>query len=291
MLLRIRRSFVSAFLAVLFLVSAGALMPPPAAQPAGTNAARVALLGLYRIVGPDLVLFYSAGAEAEASFYAEEVAAAVRWYRETLGWTDPVTMAVLNRADYLRATPIPYPSPHAETATGFIIIADRVESHPGFDLWDLDARALNAAWMFHELGHVIARSRGILSANLWINELVASVIMAGYIRAERPEFLGFQSGMPPRFAGAGRFQTLAQFDELYFAMGQFDYLWFHFHIARIADYLASDPAGLAAVVEGLRREFPAEGGRGRESIAETVERLERIRPGVAAAAAPVTGAN
>jgi hypothetical protein len=271
------------------LLALACAIAPATAQVLGSNAARVAALGLDRIDGDGVSLSYSDGAEAEARFYAREVEAAVKWYRETLDWSGSITMAVLNAADYRRTTLIPYPSPHAETRTRFIIIADHVETHPGFDLWDIDGRAINAAWTFHEMGHVIARDLGIASANLWVNELIASVIMAGYVRAERPQFAGFQSGMPPRFADAGHYETLAEFDQLYFDMGQFDYLWFHFHIARIADHMVSVPGGLSAVVDGLRREFPIEVGRGRETIAQTLVRLERIAPGVAELAAPLTG--
>jgi hypothetical protein len=194
-------------------------------------------------------------------------------------------MAVLDKAGYALTTPVPYPSPHAEPRTRFIIIADHVESHPGFDLWDIPGRDINAAWLFHEMGHVIARDLGVGSANMWVNELIASVIMAGYVRAERPQFAAFQGGMPPRFADANHFSTLADFDDLYFGMGQLDYLWFHFHIARIADFLAGGPGGLPAAVEALRREFPAGGER--QTVPETLQRLEHVRAGVTALAAPL----
>lgn len=267
--------------ALLLVLAAGSFSLQASSQRAVTNADRVAALGLQQIVETGLVVYHSAGVEREARLFADEALAALAWFRQTLGWDRPVTIAVLSAADFSRSTPIPYPSPHAESATGFIIIADNVESHPGFDLWDLDGDALNAAWMFHELGHVMARSLGIGSANSWINELIASTFMAAYIRAERPAFAGFQSGMPPRFAGAGNYQTLGQFDELYFAMGQFDYLWFHFHIAQVADFLASGAEGLTAIVEKLRAEFPL-GARGREPVALTLDRLERVRAGTAA---------
>jgi hypothetical protein len=267
--------------ALVVLLAVGSFSLQASSQRAVTNADRVAALGLEQIVEPGLVVYHSAGVGSAARFFADEAAAALAWFRQSLGWDRPVAMAVLSRADFLRLTPIPYPSPHAESATGFIIIADNVEEHPGFDLWDLDGDALNAAWMFHELGHVLARSLGIGSANSWINELIASTFMAAYIRAQRPEFAGFQSGMPPRFARAGRYQTLSQFDELYFAMGQFDYLWFHFHIAQVADFLAADAEMLPAIVEGLRAEFPL-GARGREPVGVTLDRLESVKLGTAA---------
>ncbi len=272
--------YVAVLLAALVATAA-----PIHAQFGATNASRVAALQLPKIERDGVILHYSPGAKGEAEFYASEATAAVAWYHRTLPWKDSIAMAVLDPAGFRLATAIPYPSPHAETLTGFIIIADHVTSHPGFNLWDIDERSINAAWLFHEMGHVIAHALGIGSSNFWVNELIASVIMAGYIRAERPQFAGFQSGMPPRFANANHYRTLTDFDNLYFDMGQLDYLWFHFHIARIADYLVSGPDGLAMVVEALRREFPASPRRERETVARTLERLERVRPGVTALAA------
>jgi hypothetical protein len=259
------------------------------AQFGPTNASRVAAPQLPKIEREGVTLSYAPSAKDEAEFYANEAAAAVAWYHRTLPWKGSIAMAVLDPAGFRLATAIPYPSPHAYPLTGFIIIADHVTSHPGFDLWDIDERSINAAWLFHEMGHVIAYDLGIGSANLWVNELIASVIMAGYVRAERPQFAGFQSGMPPRFAHANHFSTLDEFDTLYFAMGQLDYLWFHFHIARIADYLVSGPDGLATVVAALLREFPASPPAQPVTVAQTLERLERVRPGVSALAAGLMG--
>jgi hypothetical protein len=272
-------------LAAVLLVALLAVAVPAHAQFGATNASRVASLQLPKIERDGLVLSYSPAAKDEAEFYATEAAAAVAWYHRTLPWKGSIAMAVLDPAGFRLATSIAYPSPHAETLTGFIIIADHATSHPGFELWDIDERSINAAWLFHEMGHVIAHQLGIGSNNLWVNELIASVIMAGYVRAERPQFAGFQSGMPPRFANANHFSTLEEFDTLYFNMGQLDYLWFHFHIARIADYLVSGPDGLATVLVALRREFPELPRRQPETVAQTLERLERVRPGVGALAA------
>jgi hypothetical protein len=281
----IRRTLFRALLVATLLLAALVAAAPVYAQFGATNASRVAALQLPKIERDGVILYYSPGAKDEAEFYANEAAAAVAWYRRALPWKGSIAMAVLDRAGFGVATAVTYPSPHAETLTGFIIIADHVTSHPGFDLWDIDERSINSAWLFHEMGHVIAHQLGVGSANLWVNELIASVIMAGYVRAERPEFAGFQSGMPPRFAHANHFRTLAEFDTLYFAMGQLDYLWFHFYIARIADYLVSGPDALANVVMAMLRQFPELPRRGPETVTQTLERLERVRPGVSALAA------
>ena len=100
------------------------------AEVANTNAARVAALHLETIQRDGLTVSYSGGDEEEATFYADEAAAAVAWYRRTLPWDGSIDMAVLNAADYRRTTPIPFPSPHTELATRFIIIADHVRVPP-----------------------------------------------------------------------------------------------------------------------------------------------------------------
>ena len=248
-----------------------------------SNLSRLEQLGLPWKKG-HLTLYSSHNAKDEATIYGAELTAALDWYREQLDWSGQVRMAVLDKVDYGRVTGIPYPSPHAEYRTGLIIMADHIDEHPGFTEWDLEPIGLNTAFGFHEIGHVIAHDLGIWSPNAWVNELVANIFMAGYVRAKRPQLDGFQRGLPVRFATASHTRGIADFDKLYFAMGQLDYLWFQFQIARVADFLVSDQA-FPGVVEILRHEFPIEEARGRESVGSTLSRLERIRPGVTVIAA------
>ena len=251
------------------------------------NLERLEALGLPTETGA-LTLHYSPSAQGVAVAYAADISAGVAWYRDRLAWAGAVTVAVLDEADFARVTGIPYPSPHMEPQSGLIIIADRIDSHPGFELWDLAATPLNTAWALHEVGHLVARDLGITATSSWINELIANVVMAGYVRAERPDLAGFQSGLPPRFADAGRYRRLAEFDTLYFSMGQFNYLWFQFQIARIADYLAAD-TDFTTLIAGFGREFPAAAPRRRLPPDAALQRLERIRPGVTAFADALFG--
>ncbi len=264
----------------------GAWLPAASAQTlaGASNLARAETAGLPAIRDGALTLYHSAPAAIAAEHYRKELVAAIGWFRANAGWTvASVRVAVLDSADYARITGIPYPTPHAETRTGFIIIADDIRAHPGFALWDLDAEAVNTAWAFHELGHVIAGDLEIRSGSAWINELIANVFMAAYIRAERPHYAGYQGGMPPRFAAAGRLTRLADLDRIYFEMGQLNYLWFHFQLARLADLMVAD-GDFGAALAGLRREFPAETSWQPVTIDETFARLERIAPGITAAA-------
>ena len=203
-------------------------------------------------------LFYSPSADAEAAIYGQALEQAVAWYRDKTGWTGDVIMAVLNPEDWAKVSQaIPYPSPYADTPSGLVMMPDRIDSHPGFETWDLEPVGLNAALTFHEIGHVIAHQLGIWSGNYWINELVANAFLAAYVRAERPEYAKLLDGVPPRFTDFGRYTALTDFDDIYYAMGALNYAWFQFKIAALADYLVSG-SDFAEVVGALKREFPIE---------------------------------
>ena len=238
------------------------------------------LMALDLPVRPGIVeLHYSPSAAAEAKVYADALDRAVGWYRDKTGWTGHLVMAVLNADDWAKvAGHIPYPSPYSEIDTSLVVMPDRIETHPGFDQWDLEPDRLNAALTFHEVGHVIAGQIGIWSNNTWIDELVANAFLAAYVREERPEFAGLLNGVPPRFTDFGRYTALVDFDDIYYAMGALNYAWFQFKIAALADYLVSG-RDFADVVAALRREFPAKEST-RQTLAETFVRLERIKPGI-----------
>ena len=118
-------------MATLAMATLAVLSPAlPSAGQFETIEARVESLDLDTIVAPRLVLSYSDGAEEEAQLYAAEADAAIQWYAEELGWTGSIRMVVLSERDYSLTTPLPYPTPHTESGTGFIVIADSAASHP-----------------------------------------------------------------------------------------------------------------------------------------------------------------
>jgi hypothetical protein len=258
-------------------------LAPATAQ---TGLDRLNALHLPQVSGTVLTIDHSEAAAEIAGAYQPEIAAAAHWFARTTGWVPSLNarlrVAVLTAEDYARVGTIPYPTPYTETRTGMIVIADDVSSHPGFELWDIDPFELNIAWAFHELGHKIARDLGIWSPSFFVNELIANVFMAGYIRAERPIFLAYQSGIPPRFADAGALTSLEAFDQVYFSMGQQNYLWFHFHLAEMADFMVKD-ADFGELIDRLGEEFQLANPRP-ETVAESLARLERVTPGITALA-------
>ena len=114
---------------------------------------------------------------------------------------------------------------------------------------------LNADLTSHEIGHVIAWQTGIWSNSHWVNELVADIFLAGYLRAREPDDRGLLDGVPAGFDDAGKVTSLAELDLRYAGIGLENYAWFQFRLAALADFLVagSDFAGL---IEGLRAAFP-----------------------------------
>lgn len=255
-------------------------------------------LTLHRLQASDLpvkeapfALYYSPGAEAEADRYAAALGEAVAWYRETIGWDGRFAMAVLDEADYERYAGQTYPVPYAEVVTGLVVMPDDISSFPGFDAWGLDAIDLNASLTLHEIGHAIAHDIGLWSSSHWVNELIANVFLAAYLRAERPDDRGLLDGVPPGFADAARTTNLVDLDDLYSGVGLDTYAWFQFRLAAMADFLVADREFKPLIAE-LTATFPAEEARNASVMPtpeEALRRLEAIAPGVSALAADLLG--
>lgn len=275
-------------LAVCAVLLAG--LVPAAAQEDATSLERLLALGL-PASSDGLDLHYSPAAGDEARDYAATLTRAVDWFRQQVDWTEPVVMAVLDADDYARVTPVPYPVPHAERATGLVVMPDSIAAFPGFDRWPFDAATLNADLTAHEIGHVIAWQTGIWSSSHWVNELVADVFLAGYLRALKPDDRGLLDGVPVGFEDAGKVTSLAELDLRYSGIGLENYAWFQFRLAALADHMVAG-GDFPAVVEALRAAFPQEeafASSAEPTTAEALRRLEAIRPGVGALAADMAG--
>lgn len=241
------------------------------------------------VIEGSVEVHYSPSAEAEARVYAATFQRAVPWFRETLDWRGAITMAVLDPDDYRSvAAFIPYPVPYADTGGSgrLVVMPDRIDTFPGFDMWDLDGTTLNAALTLHEVGHIIAAQTGIAPGNHWVNELIADVFLAGYARAEEPAFTTLLNGVPPRFADAGQLTYLHELDALYAGVGLENYAWFQFRLADMADHIVTG-RDFADVIAALRSAFPADERRV-EPLSATLAKLELIAPGVTAFADGMT---
>lgn len=262
-----------------------------------TGASQEFSLTFHRLQASDLpvkdapfTLYCSPGAETEADRYAAALGEAVAWFREAIGWEGRFAMAVLDAADYERYAGQTYPVPFAEVVTGLVVMPDSIATFPGFDAWGLDAVELNANLTLHEIGHAIAHDIGLWSSSHWVNELVANVFLAAYLRAEQPDNR-LLDGVPPGFADAARTTNLVDLDDHYAGVGLDNYAWFQFRLATMADHLAAD-ADFAELIAALTAAFPAEEAKIASVLPtpeEALRRLEAIAPGISALAADLLG--
>lgn len=236
-------------------------------------------------------IWNSPSAAAEADAFAATMADAVAWYRNQLDWHGGLRLAVLNASDYVRYAGQPYPVPYAEVDTGLVVMPDSIAAFPGFDAWGLEDRALNTSLTFHEIGHAIAHDIGLWSNSFWVNELVANIFLAAYLRAAHPGDGTLLDGVPPAFAAAARTQHLTDLDDLYSGVGLDNYAWFQFRLAEMADHMVAG-GDFSALVAGLRAAFPVSQttvGMVMPTPEESLRRLEILAPGVTALAADMVG--
>lgn len=255
----------------------------------GVSEAVLQQAGLPSMTVEGVRVYHSASAAAQAGTYGQAIAGALAWYRAQLGWEGEVSLVVLDRADWRRFVLfLPYPVPHAERAWNLVVMPDSIRQFPGFARWGLDGETLNLGLTFHEIGHVVAEQIGLRSGNFWIEELIANLFLAAYVRAEHPELSGILAGVPAGFSNPGPFDQLFDFDTFYAAGGLENYAWFQFRLALLADRMAGTTA-FPALIAGMRQAFPAEQVAIRRTVAWTLATLEAIAPGSTAAVGDMAG--
>jgi hypothetical protein len=226
--------------------------------------------------GPVPIL-YVPSAESRAVQIQKAVEAAYAWYEKQLHLHAPVTIYVLDKDMWGRFGGSNYPLPFTRSGpTGQIVMPDVG-----------DANQVVFPGLYHELGHVYAYPLNIRSGNQFVNEFVAQIFAAGYLRAENLTLV-LQSP-PDRYpAGASpRYTSLADLDYLYEGVGADNYLWFQDQLGKLADYLVKDQS-FPAIIEKLQAAFPA-GKAKHETLEEIDVHLETIRPGFKAMAGSLAG--
>lgn len=193
------------------LLAALAMVVAALAQPAphGLRERDLIARGTPVLTVDGLTVFHSPGSEPEARAYGRTVADAARWFRAHTAWDGPLVMAVLDADDWAQLVTLPYPVPHAEIIGSMVVMPKDISGFPGFGDWSLDARRLNLALTVHELGHIIMRGQGVLPGNHWIDELMANVVMAAYVRAHPGDLDFILAGPPEGFANPARSASLS----------------------------------------------------------------------------------
>jgi len=165
---------------------------------------RLRALQLKEAAGP-VPLIYSPASEERALRWQRSLAAARAWYQAQLHLEAPITLAVLDRETWKKATTASLP--HAVVKSGLILFPEHIEDIYPDAPKSLDPVLGAEAVSFHEAGHIFADALK-LDGNTFVSEFVANVFMAGYIRAARPDLTFMLNGpfpgmKTPRYTSGG----------------------------------------------------------------------------------------
>jgi hypothetical protein len=226
-------------------------------------------------------VYYSVGAEARALKYQKAIIACQQWYDQQVGKHADVTLAVLNKADWEKTTPVPYPMPHnvggwRSLPPPGVVVPARFEDYPNSADFADDPEFLVENIAFHELGHLYAHYLDMEIDDNLVAELYANVFMVAYVRAQRPDMIVFLQGPSPKLPPQ-RYTSLEDVQYLGADVGFANYGWFQFQIYRVADLLLKDKP-LPKLLAELKKTFNDPVQRPFKDVAA---KLETIRPAIA----------
>ena len=273
-----RVALIYAFAAVVF----GCCFARAQSSPGSPDAiSRLVALHLPRLDGP-LPVYYSRGLKATALRDQAEIADCSSWYSRQLHVSVPVTLAVLNQADWNRVGHLAgYPMAEAFPSEGNIIIMpDSFASFPGQSTRvDLGKKLDFIA--FHETGHLYQQALHLQGPDLFMQEFVATVLASAYALARRPELLA--DTIHSRTDAKQRYTSFEDMDLIYEGVGFDNYDWLQVETVRLAEFFTKEQ-DLARLVGKMQAAFPA----GRVMNNEAVFRsLDVIRPGILGQAGPL----
>ena len=243
--------------------------------------------------------YYSLGSQDRALYLQRRLADAMRFFRDSLGVTTDVRLAVLSREHWDRLQPTDFGFPGNVGPAPWVIrmpasgenasagILAQLRERAPRDLWRrLDSTGMTPEQLtlrhldfvlFHELGHVLLRERlGIRWAAPWFQEFLATYLMYAYVE--------------PMHADWAR--SFDAWDDLVFATARTDHttlagfsgpltrdetrLWFYSSVGkRVRACFRTRGLGLVSV---LRERLPASEGHEME-INELLARVEPLCPG------------
>jgi hypothetical protein len=251
--------------------------------------------------------YYTAGYKQRALNLQRFITAETEFAQRQLGVQVPLSLAVLDQADWSAVErQLPYPMP---SVTGTPPVALMPANWTVADWFfakenDSDPKtreeiaAHRLTWREanhragdliggHELGHAVVDSYGIEAGTRWLNELLASYVLYAYLQSERPDLLWLidvlQSGnrvnLPQHHVSLGDFES--QYMEILAKDGE-NYGWYQGQfLEQVKGVYATQ--GLEFLRQ-VRVACPAAAGE-RPGNAETLRRLEKISPGFTAWAA------
>ena len=250
-----------------------------AAQPAANALQRLVALRLPRLHGP-VPVYYSAGVKETAVRDQAAIAACANWYSQQLHVTVPVTVAVLNQADWKRVGAlIAYPMPQAEPEAGgnVLFMPDSFDSFPGQGSPAEVVKKLDFI-SFHETGHLFQRKLKLEGPDLFMQEFTATMLATAYALVARPDLVA--ATVDSRAGSRQRYTSFEDLDLVYFGVGFDNYDWLQVETARLAVFFVKGQ-DLASLVDKLHAAFPPGQVMSNRDV---LAKLDVIRPGFLAQA-------
>jgi hypothetical protein len=240
---------------------------------------KIRALHLQYVAG-QVPVYYSAGFEARALKYQKALVDCQQWYDQQVGNHVDFTLAVLNKADWEKATPVEYPMPHnvgvyQSPPPPGVILPARFEDFPNSADFTDDPELLVENIGYHELGHIYAHFIDMEVDDNLLAEIYANVFMASFVRAWRPDMLSFLRG-PSAKVTPEPYTSLEDLQYLAGDVGMSNYGWFQFQIYRLADLLLKDKP-LPKLLAELKNTFH---DSTRRPFSDVAAKLEAIHPGL-----------
>jgi hypothetical protein len=243
-------------------------IPPPNALN------RLLSLHLPRLEGT-IPVYYSDGLITTALRDQAEIADCASWYSRQLHVSVPITLAVVNEADWNRVGQLAgYPMAEAFPQEGNVIIMpDSFAKFPGQNPHiDLDKKLDFIA--LHETGHLYQGAVHLDGPDLFMQEFYATMLATAYSLALRPELVA--DTLHSRTHTKQPYPSFEDMDLIYEGVGFDNYDWLQVETVRLAVFFVKG-LDLAELVRKLQVAFPA----GRAMSNEQVFRsLEILRPGI-----------
>jgi hypothetical protein len=244
---------------------------------------RLMNLHLSRIDGT-VPVYYSEGLKEVALRDQAEIADCAGWYSQQLGITIPVTLGVLNEADWDRVgNLLGYPMAQAPPADGNVIfMPDSFAKFPGQATHvDLDKKLDFIS--FHETGHLFQGALHLDGPDMFMQEFSATMLATAYALAKRPELI--DATLESRTSAKQRYTSFEDIDLIYTGVGFDNYDWLQVETVRLAVYFVKGQ-DLRTLVKKLQKAFPA---GGTFSNRQVFSALDTIRPGMLAQAGSLAG--
>jgi hypothetical protein len=248
------------------------------------------------IDGP-IPVYCSPGAEARARALQDMLVKAAAFYRESLGVSTPLTLAVLDRAAWKTVNDgVPYGMPFVDQRVVVLparregVVVDTYMAHAA-NLPDAVTKAVDeskrpfAAHVeeivdligYHELGHVYVSELGVEPHSRWFGEMLATYVAYAFLWERLPSLAKtwqIVTQSDSRIVPAHR--SLAAFERLYLGVGAANYVWYQ---DRFAEHVITIfPTERLEFLRRVRDAFPSD-AQEKPTLDEVLDRLEKIRPG------------